>query len=332
MINRKKMDKSNRWLVMIVVLGLLLAMCVGTSTVGAQEKFPNKPIKFIVPWSPGGLKPVLFEMMRPYLQEELGVPVVIENKPGAGGAVGWKELQEAEPDGYSIGAASNSIFVATVLTEGDVDYRNFDPILSLMVSDSAITVNSESEWETFEEFYEYAKAHPGKVRVGTSGVGAIWYIALVALNEAAGLELVSVPYGGGGEAITALMGGHIEAVSVTPDDMMATLPTGKLRILAIGAEKRNPNYPDIPTIKEAIGAEVVVGNWSGIMAPAGVPEDRIKIIADAFEKVTKRDEYIQFLEKNRLNNDYRGYEEFKEAYYKDAELMIGILETLDLKK
>ena len=309
---------------------LFVLAVFGLGATGQQEeKFPSQPVTIIVPWAPGGLKPVLFEMIKPLLSAELGVPVVVVNKPGGGGAVGWKELQVAKADGYTIGAASNSIFGATFVTKGDVDWRNFAPVVSLSADNMALTVNVDSPWKTFPEFFEHVKANPGKVRVGNSGAGGIWHIAALAFNQAAGVELLPVPFAGGGPAVTALLGGHIEATSVTPGDMTAVLPTGKLRILAIAAPTRNPFYPDVPTIKEAIGTEVVVRNWSGVVAPKGTPAERIAVLAEAFGKVVQDKTYLEFLEKNRLTNDFMDNEQFRAAYEADAQSMTRILESLE---
>ena len=313
---------------LLVIVIILITFGLGAE--GQKEQtYPNKPITIIVPWAPGGLKPVMFETIKPLLSKELGVPIVIVTKEGGGGAVGWKELQSMRPDGYTIGAASNSIFGATHQTKGDVDYRNFKPIVSLTEDCASFTVNSESQWKTFEEFFEYAKAHPREVRVGNSGAGGIWHIAALIFNQKTNIELLPVPFGGGGPAVIALLGNHIEATSVTPGDMTATLPTGKLRILALAASKRNPYYPDVPTVKEAIGYDVVVNNWSGVVAPKGVPDEYIKILSDAFERVSKNPVYTEFLENNRLTNDFRNYEQFTEVFNKDADQMMEVLKSLD---
>jgi tripartite-type tricarboxylate transporter receptor subunit TctC len=308
---------------------ILIAISILNVSGQSKEQYPNKPITIIVPWAPGGLKPVLFEVLKPLLSKELGVPIITVNKTGGGGAVGWKELQVAKPDGYTIGAASNSIFGATFSTKGDVDYRNFKPIVVLTSDSAAITVNTNSPWKTFKEFFDYAKANPKKVRVGNSGAGGIWHIATMIINKRTGLELLPVPFTGGGPAVTALMGNHIEATSVTPGDMTASLPTGKLRILALASATRNPYYPDVPTVKESIGIEVVVNNWSGVIVHKDAPNECVTILANAFEKISKDPVYIEFFEKNRLTQDFQNNEQFKKSYELDAESMMSVLESLD---
>ena len=173
---------------------MLVLAAFGLGATGQQEeKFPNKPVTIIVPWAPGGLAPVLFEMIKPLLSEELGVPVVTVNKPGGGTAVGMKELQLARPDGYTIGGESNSIFGVTRSTKGDVDYRNFEPVVSLVEDYYNFTVNVDSPWKTFPEFFEHVKANPGKVRVGNSGAMATWHIAALVFNQAAGVSCCPCP-------------------------------------------------------------------------------------------------------------------------------------------
>ena len=313
----------------LVVTVLLLTAIVFSAFGQGIEKYPNKPIRFIVPWAPGGLAPVMFEVLRPILTRELGVPVVMENIPGGGTAVGMKALQIAAPDGYTIGGESNSIFGATKMTKGDVDYRNFTPIVSLTEDFFAVTVHVDSPWKEFKQFYDYVKANPKRVRIGNSGAGATWHIAALAFNQAAGVELVPVPFSGGANAVTALLGKHIEATSVSTGDMTASLPTGKLRILALGAPQRDPFFPEIPTIKESIGLDISVGNWRGVLAPKGTPAERIKVLEAAFARAVKDPAYIAFMEKNKAANLFMNHEDFKKKYDADAEMIMSVLNSLE---
>jgi len=314
-----------------LVVSLLLVIVLITGVVfaaGQEEKaFPSKPITLIVPWAPGGLGPIMMDFMAPLLSEELGVPVVLLYREGGGTSIGMQELQNSKPDGYTIGIASNSIFGAHFNTKGGVNYNNFSPLVSLTEDYFAFTVNSESQWKTFPQFFEYVKANPGKVQVGNSGAGATWHVATIVFNDKAGVQLHPVPYGGGGAAVTALMGNHIDATSVCVGDLAAVLPTGKLRILAIGAPERDPYYPDIPTIKESIGLDITVANWRGILAPKGVPADRLKILEDAFVKVTQNPSYLEFMAAQTVPSRVARSEEFTKRYFDEAEVILDILEA-----
>ncbi len=327
---REKMRRNIRRLTTVFFTVAFVIVISALTPINAAEKYPSKPITIIMPWSGGGFKNVLLRTLQPLLEKELGVPIVIVEKPGSGGAVGWGTLQVAKPDGYTLAPASKSIFGAHWVTKGQVDYRNFEPIVTLAYDYFSITVNAESPWKTFDDFLKYVKANPGKVRAGSSGTGGIWHICLLAFNKAAGTEIVHVPYAGGGKAVVAVVGKHIESTIVTPGDMMAVLPTGKLRILAIGGPVRNPFYPDVPTVKER-GIDLVMGNWSGMVAPKGTPKERIQVIDKAFANALKDPKYNEFLKKNRVTNDYAGAEETRKYYFQEAETMLNFLKTVQKK-
>jgi tripartite-type tricarboxylate transporter receptor subunit TctC len=334
LINQRRKEKEMRWnlrrLTTVFFTIALFIVVPGLTPINAAEKYPSKPITIILPWAGGGLKNVLLRTLQPILEKELGVPIVIVEKPGSGGAVGWATLQAEKPDGYTIAPGSNSIFGAHWVTKGRVDYRNFEPFASLTQDYFSITVNSESPWKTFDEFYKYVKANPEKVRAGSSGTGGIWHLCLMAFNKAAGTKIVHVPFEGGGKAVVAVMGKHIESTIVTPGDMTATLPTGKLRILALGGPARNPFYPDVPTVKE-LGIDLVMGNWSGMVAPKGTPKERIQVLEKAFANAAQNPQYIEFLKKNRVTNDFAGTEETRKYYFQTAETMLAFLKTLEKK-
>lgn len=313
------------FLVSGLVLGIVLTLL---GPLNAAEKYPTKPITIIVPWASGGLANVIMHTLEPTLKKEFGTPVVILEKPGSGGAVGWSTLQVEKPDGYTLGVASNSIFGATYQTKGRVDYKQFEPIVGLTQDYFSVTVHVDSPWKKLDEFVNEAKASPGKIRAGSSGTGGIWHICILAFNKAGGVKLTHIPFKGGRKSVTALLGKHIECTFATPGDMTGVLDTGKLRILALGGPERNPFYPDVPTVKEA-GVDLVLGNWRGIIAPKGTPKDRIQIIEKVFARAVKDPRYNEFLEKNRLTNDYVGTEGMIKKYFENAEVILGTLKSIE---
>ena len=293
-----------------------------------EEKYPNRAIRVIVPWAiGGGLAHLLADTIKPLLSAELGIPIVNEAKPGGGTAVGMKELQAATPDGYTIGMNTASIFGVTHTTKGEVDHRNFELICSVTEDYYAISVNSASQWKTLAELVAYMKANPGKVRIGHSGVGTAWHVASTVFAQDAGVELTAVPFNSGGAAVTALMGNHIEAVSVPFGDMTATLPTGEIRVLAVGAPKRDPFFPDVHTIKEAIGIDSTFGSFRSFIAPKGTPPEKIKVLENAIRKVTETASYKEFCSKNGVNINFEGRTQFEKKYAAYGEKMMSVLKT-----
>ena len=186
-----------------VLIGLLISVVFlsGLYAEGKKdEKYPSRTIRIVFPWSPDGVAYVMTEGMKPYLSTGLGVPVVIDSKPGGGTAVGMKELQIQPPDGYTVGINSTSLIGATYMTKGDVDYKNFDLIASFTEDFYAISVNVDSPWKTLPDLITYMKANPGKVRIGNSGVGTAWHVASIVFAQDMGVEITPVPFSAGGTA------------------------------------------------------------------------------------------------------------------------------------
>ncbi len=319
------MRHFKKLMVSSLVLTVLLLL---TGISFAAEKFPTRPITIVVPFASGGLANILIHTLAPIVEKDLGVPIVVVEKPGSGGAVGWRWLQSEKPDGYTIGSVSKSIYNATHTTKGKVDFRNFDPIAVLTEDYFSVTVNADSPWKTLADYVKYAKANPGKMRAGSSGSGGMWHISILAFNKVVGCEIIHIPFKGGAESVVAVLGNHIESTFATPGDMTGVLESGKLRILALGGPKRNPFYPDVPTVKEA-GVDLVMGNWRGLAAPKGVPKERMDIIEKSFAKAVQTPKYQEFMKANRLTNDFEGSAEWAKHYIKDGEAMLAILKTIE---
>jgi len=317
-------DNLKKFILHVFVLAVAFSLAAPGS---AYSKFPEKTITIVMPFGAGGTGDIILRFLAEIMHRDLGVPVVVVNKPGSGGAVGWTLLQAKKPDGYNIGYASNSLYTATHRTKGSVNYKNFDPIVMLNSTPFAITVNAKSQWKTLGQFVKYAKENPGKIRVGNSGAGGIWHISGLMFEKKAGIKLTHVPFKGGAKAAAALLGGHIEATSVTVGDMSSILPTGKLRILAIGGDERDPFFPDVPTAKES-GVDIVMSNWRGVVAPKGVPKDRIAILAKAFEKAVKDPKYVNFMKQKKLISVFKDADDFRKFFFGAGEGLIAALEGM----
>lgn len=319
MMNRKRVFP---WILMTTLL------MVGISLPGlSQAAYPKKTITTVMPFGSGGTGDIILRFLGDVMKQDLGVPVVVVNKPGSGGAVGWTLLQAKKADGYHIGYASNSLFTATHRTKGSVNYKNFTPIVMLNSTPFAITVNAKSPWKKLSEFVKYAKENPGKVRVGNSGAAGIWHLSALLFEKKAGVKFTHVPYKGGAKAAAALLGGHIEATSVTVGDMSSLLPTGKLRVLAIGGDKRDPFYPNVPTVKEA-GVDLVMSNWRGVVAPKGLSKDRLAVLGKAFEKAVNDPKYVAFMKQKKLISVFKGPQEFGEFYFEAGKNLINVLKEM----
>ena len=312
---------------MLGAMVLLLALSLA-APLNAQEKYPNDTISIVTGFAAGGGSDLVLRMLAKEMQKDLKVPVVVENKPGGGGVLGWSLVQAAKPDGYTTAFLSSSLILETFNTKGRVHYNKFDPIVMLYSAPVVVVVPKDAPYNTIDEFLQYAKAHPLKVRVGNSGVGAFSHIVALIIEKTVGVKFTHVPFKSGSECGPALLGKHIEASVSSPGDLIASLETGNLRILAISSEKRDPYFPDVQTLKEK-GINVVMEVWRGVGVLKGTPKERIAILEKAFLKAMQQPDYLGLLEKLKITNNFRDGTEFRKIYLNDAEVLSPILKSLE---
>ncbi len=240
----------------------------------AQQGYPNKPITMIVPFAPGGNLDVTARIVGAQMSQLLGQPITVENRAGAGGAIGHQALARANPDGYTLLVTANGSFTITPrLRPGTRPFApgEFAPIGMIGVTPLVLEVNASGRFKTLKEFLAYAKANPGKITVGHAGNGTTNHIALLQLEEAAGIKLNIVPYKGSNPALSDLLGGQIDAVADQLPSSMNHLRSGSLVALGIMTPKRAPDLPDVPTFAESGLSNFDVSTASGLLAPANTP-------------------------------------------------------------
>jgi tripartite-type tricarboxylate transporter receptor subunit TctC len=266
-----------------------------------ENKFPEKPVTIIVPYAAGGGTDLTARALAKEVEKHLGQSVAVVNKPGGTGSVGMTEGATAKPDGYTTTMVTVELTTTPHLGLTPLTYKDFRPVMQANFDSAAITVNADAPWNTIEEFIEYAKANPGKIRVGNSGPGGIWHLASAAFEKGTGVQFNHVPYDGAAPAITALLGSHIEAVSVSPAEVKAHVDAGKLKTLAVMSEERAAALPDVPTLNElGITGVISVGPWRGIAVPKDTPDDIVKVLEDAFQKGAKEPGFTDFMNKSGL--------------------------------
>ena len=302
-----------------VITRLLTAMCASTLLLGVSARaaeYPSKPIEVIVPYSAGGGTDLVarsfVDTAKKYLPKAIGVV----NKTGGGGAVGLSEIATARPDGYKLGIGTVELTMLPHMGLVQFTADDFAPIARLNAEPSAISVNASAPWNTYEEFITYAKANPGKVRIGNSGTGAIWHLAAEALAEKTGAKFNHVPYDGANPAVTALLGGHIEAVTVSPAEVVAHVTAGKIKILAVMADQRLPAFDKVPTLKEK-GVDLSVLTWRGIVVPKKTPQEIQDVLRAAAKKTAEDPAFKEQLAKMNLTHAYLDAPAFKTAIDKD---------------
>ncbi len=253
--------------------------------VAGQESFPSHPVTLIVPFPPGGVADIVGRPVADAMGRSLNVPVVVENKPGAGGGIGMGFVAKSKPDGYTLLLALSSI---SILPEADkvigrapmYQLNQFAPIARFTADPTVLAVRAESPWKTLQEFIADARARPGAISYGSSGNYGTMHMPMEMFAASAGVKLLHVPYTGAGPAVIALLGGNIDAVASGPSTVIQHVKAGKLRVLASWGERRLASLPDIPTLTE-VGLNVVFFQWAALFAPAGTPEPVLVRLRDA---------------------------------------------------
>lgn len=256
--------------------------------VHAQDKFPSHPITLMVPFPAGGSVDLMARTYAQPMSRILGVPVIIDNRPGAGGSVASQLVARAKPDGYTLVVSSQSSHLANPLTQPKLGYdpiKDFENITILGRQPNVLVVHSSLPIRTFKEFVEYAKKNPGKLNYGSGGVGSMGQLNVEMLKAATGIYTTHIPYRGGSPLITAVVGNEVQFIL---DNLLIMLPhiqSGKMRALAITADKRMPQLPDVPTFAEVGYPQLNITSWTGLAAPGGTPEPVVRAIYNAVREV-----------------------------------------------
>jgi tripartite-type tricarboxylate transporter receptor subunit TctC len=299
---------------MLCVLVVFVAFIAAAPAQAAN--FPEKEVQIIIPWAPGGATDLVFRALAASTAKYLGQAVVIVNKAGGGGAVGYTEAMKAAPDGYTLATAATPLTILPHQTKTAFTYQNFDPIINTVSDPSMFLVRAEAPWKSLKEFIDQAKKNPGMISVGNSGSGGGVHLVALAFEKAAGIKFNHIPFSGGGPSVTALLGGHINAVSVSPPEGISQIQAGKLRIIALFSDSRLELFPGTPTVKEQ-GVNFTMGMWRGLVAPKGTPPDAIQKLHDAFKKGMDDPVFKKNAKDMSVNLEYLGPKEFGKLMAED---------------
>jgi tripartite-type tricarboxylate transporter receptor subunit TctC len=272
------------------LLGLVLS-----GGLALADKYPSKKIELVVAFEPGGDSDTFGRAVAQYGEKYVGQTIFVTNRTGGAGAIGFNYGAKAKPDGYVLTLAVTTLTIAPHITKGyPVTIKDYEPLALLSVVPSCISVPKDSKYKDIKDVIKDAKARPGKVRLGTAGTGSPWHLSGAALGKAAGVNLSFVPYKGAGPAITALMGNHIDTVITSAAEIYPHVQSGKLRSLAMVADKRFPAMPNVPTTVEmGIAADVVA--WRGVVAPKGTPKPIVDHLIAAITKMSKDPDFLKFM-------------------------------------
>lgn len=307
-----------------LILSFLAAMQVGPRPAFA---FPVKEVQVIIPWAAGGATDLIFRALAAATGKYLGQAVVIVNRPGGGGAVGFTEAMRAKPDGYTLVTAVTPLAILPHQVTTAFTFRSFDPVINVVKDPSMFLSRPDAPWKDFKEFVAYAKKNPGMLTVGNSGAGGGVHLVALAFERTAGVRFNHIPFAGGGPSVVALMGGHVNAVSASPPEGISQVQAGRLKILALFAEKRLEFLPNVPTAREQ-GVDFVMGMWRGLAAPKGTPPEAVKKLHDAFRQAMDDPAFRKSAQDMAVTLHYLGPEEFGRYMEKEHEYYGTVVRAL----
>lgn len=294
---------------------------------GASGPYPSREIKLIVQASPGGLSDTVSRVMASLMEEDLGVPLVCENKPGASGALAFSYVTRRPPDGYTIG--HGPVEIAMVRTLGYADVGPGDMSLICMVSRVApvLVVQQESRWAGFEQFVAEGRSEPGSLIMANSGVGSIWHFNTLLLEKHTGVRVTHLPYGGSSPGLVALLGGHVDAVIAGVSEVISHVQAGRLRPLLVFAEERSAVLPDVPTSYE-LGYPMAAPAWSGFYGPRGLPEAVREQLEGAFRAAAATEQWATLCRERGIEPLFLGREDFERFAEEQAEFFAAQIPEL----
>lgn len=331
------MKKS--WILYALMISILLiAGCssgngneeASASAGGKKVDFPTKPTTLIIPYSAGGGTDSVGRAIANSAEKHLGESIGVVNKTGGGGAVGMTEGANSKADGYTMTMLTVELTMLPHLGLTPTTYENFKPIAQFNFDPSSIVVPADAPYDTIEDFIEYAKANPGKVRIGNGGTGGAGHLSAVTMGEEVGAEFSHIPFEGGAPAVTAVLGGHVEAVAVQPPEVLQQVKGGKLKILGIMADERLDVLPDVTTFNEAGYDFGEIGVWRGVAVPKDTPDEVTAILTDAFMKAAEEPDFKEFMENNGLGLVISDSKDFEQLMADSHELYGELIPRLDL--
>jgi len=283
-----------------VVAAAIAACAAALSCPGASaQSYPLRPVRFIVPFAPGGSTDTLARAIGQKLGDSLGQQVVVDNRSGGNGNIGMEIVAHAAPDGYTIvlGYIANLAIGPNLYAKLPFDpVKDFAPVTQVAQSPNILVVHPSVPAKTFREFIAYAKAHPGQVNFASASVGSIGHLTGELLNNAAGIRMQHIAYKGSGQAVIDLLGGQIQSMFSGMSSVMSHMKSGKLRALAVTGAQRSPAAPDVPTIAESDFPGFEATAWYGVLAPAGTPRTVIDRLHDEIVRALKAPDVRERLE------------------------------------
>lgn len=311
-----------------ILAGLLCAVALPAAVL-AQAAYPSKPIELVVPYPAGGGTDVLGRAFALAAVKHLPQSIVVMNKPGASGAIGWADVINGKPDGYKMVLLATDLMTQPNMGFTKITYEDFTPIARLNYDPAAITVRADAPWSTVEEFV--AAARKGDFKIGNGGNGSTWHLAAAAVEDKTGAKFNHIPYAGANPAILALLGGHLDAITVSAAETYAYVAGGKLKTLAVMSDQRIKGFEQVPTLKER-GMDISIGTWRGLAVNKATPPDVVAALRAATAKTVQEQSLRDALDKQNMGYAYAEGDAFAAVMAKDHAFYKGLINKLGLKQ
>jgi tripartite-type tricarboxylate transporter receptor subunit TctC len=310
---------------------LLLSALLAFAVHAQEPPFPQRgPLEITVLFPAGSSADVTARMLADGMTKNLGQRVLVVNRPGAGGAIGYKYVASQKPDGYSLVWNSNSISTTFHSGQLNFDYQAFDAVARVLSESVVVAVRNDAPWRTLNELIADAKAKPKTISVGHSGVGSHTHLSMAALFRASGAEVNEVPFAAA-QVVPSVLGGHVNAVVQFPAALAAPIKQGQLRLLVALTQSRDPAWPEVPTARE-LGFDVALDAWRGIAVPRGTPRQVIAVLEGSIRNTVSSPEFVKAAENVGVRPAFLPAAEFSALVAKEDAELSRLMQTIGLKK
>ncbi len=322
--------RNDDW-VSFLWFALLTAFATTITTAHAQDPYPKRTnVEMTVLFPAGASADVTARLLSQGMSKQLGTNVIVVNRPGAGGAIGYKYVAARNPDGYALVWNSNSISTTYHSGQMNIDYRAFDPVARVLIETPLIAVRADARWKTFRDLIADMKAQPGKITVAHSGIGSHTHITSAALFNAAAVDVNDVPYAAA-QVVPALMGGHVDVLVLLPAAIAGQLKAGTVRVLTVVSAQRDALLPEVPTAQE-LGHKVALDAWRGVAVPKGTPKSIIAMLENAIRQTVQSAEFISGSERLYVKPAFMPAGEFGALIAKEDAELAKLMQLIALKK
>jgi len=317
------------WLIVVGgILGLIL-LWAGRAGDEAEANFPTRTLTIICPYAAGGGTDLFARGLARAAESELGRTITVSNIIGGAGSIGHAAGISARPDGYTITAITFELVSLPLQGLAPFTHEDFDLLMRINMDPGALAVRSDFPADTLEEFIDWVRKR-GRVQIANSGPGSSFHLASARMGEVLEIPISHIPFNGASPAITALVGGHVDAVVAGPGEMQVQVEAGNLKVLGVMSEERLDLSPDFPTFRE-LGYDVVMGTWRGLAVPQGTPPLVRKKLMAAFLVAMNSDEFRTFATRSGLNLAFADAEDFRKSVRQQSEQIDTLMERLELK-